>query len=169
MTLRGDNLPWYKQAWPWILISGPAVVVVAGFITLWLAITSWDGLVADDYYKQGLTVNQRLHRDQQAGNLGLRADLMRADLNVRLLLSAEGNAGLPEAISIKLAHPTRAGLDQMVKMVSEGQGFYSGKLAADVSGRWLVTIEDPAGQWRLHGEWLADSEEPLRLSAKAEK
>jgi hypothetical protein len=54
-------------------------------------------------------------------------------------------------------------------MVSEGQGFYSGKLAAEVSGRWLVSIEDPAGQWRLQGEWQADSEEPLRLAAKAGK
>jgi hypothetical protein len=54
-------------------------------------------------------------------------------------------------------------------MVSEGQGFYSGKLATEVSGRWLVSIEDPAGQWRLQGEWQADSEEPLRLAAKAGK
>lgn len=54
-------------------------------------------------------------------------------------------------------------------MISEGQGFYSGKLAVGVSGRWLVSIEDPAGQWRLQGEWQADSEEPLRLVAKAGK
>jgi hypothetical protein len=56
-----------------------------------------------------------------------------------------------------------------VALLEEGQGFYSGKLAGDVAGRWLVSIEDPAGQWRLHGEWLADSEEPLRLKAQGEK
>ena len=48
MTLRSENQPWYKDRWPWILMAGPAVVVVAGFITLWLAISSDDGLVSDD-------------------------------------------------------------------------------------------------------------------------
>lgn len=169
MTLRSDNQPWYKEPWPWFLMSGPAIVIVAGFITLWLAIDSNDGLVTDDYYKQGLAVNQRLHRDQQAASLGLRADLMRSDLNLRLLIGADASSKVPEAIVLKLAHLTRAGQDQAVQMVSEGQGFYSGKMSADVSGRWLVSIEDPAGQWRLQGEWQADSVEPLRLTAKAEK
>ena len=36
-------------------------------------------------------------------------------------------------------------------------------------GRWLVSLEDPLGQWRLQGDWLADSVEPLRLTAKADK
>jgi uncharacterized protein len=169
MTLRNNNRPWYKEPWPWILISGPAIVVVAGFVTAWLAIVSNDGLVTDDYYKQGLSVNQRLQRDHVAGGLGLHADVMRSDMNIRLLLGADASAQLPEALILKMAHPTRAGQDQLVQMVSEGQGFYSGKLAADVSGRWLVSIEDPAGQWRLQGEWQAGSVEPLRLSAKADK
>jgi hypothetical protein len=169
MRLRNDNGPWYKEPWPWILISGPAIVVVAGFITVWLAVVSNDGLVTDDYYKQGLTVNQRLQRDHVAGSLGLHADVMRSDMSIRLLLSADAVAQMPDVIALKLAHPTRAGQDQLVQMVSEGQGFYSGKLTADVSGRWLVSIEDPAGQWRLQGEWQADSVEPLRLTAKADK
>lgn len=169
MSLRSDNQPWYKERWPWILMAGPGIVIIAGAITLWLAVISNDGLVTDDYYKQGLAVNQQLHRDRLASNLGLRADVMRAGGNVRLLLGAEGDAKLPQAITLKLAHPTRAGQDQAIQMVLEGQGFYSGKLAAEVSGRWLVSIEDPAGQWRLQGEWQADAEEPLRLVARAGK
>jgi len=169
MTLRSNNQPWYKERWPWILMAGPAVVIVAGVITLWLAVVSNDGLVTDDYYKQGLAVNQQLHREHQAGSLGLHADVMRAGANIRLLIAADGDAKLPSALFLKLAHPTRAGQDQSVRMSSEGQGFYSGKLAAEVTGRWLVSIEDPAGQWRLQGEWQADSEEPLRLVAKADK
>lgn len=169
MTLRSDSQPWYKQRWPWILMAGPGLVVVAGIITIYLAVVSNDGLVTDDYYKQGMTVNQRLQRDHQASALGLHADVMRSDLNVRLLIAASGDAKLPEVIILKLAFPTRAGLDQAVEMVSEGQGFYSGKLSADLTGRWLVSLEDPAGQWRLQGEWLADSVEPLRLVAKVEK
>ena len=42
-----------------------------GLITLWLAITSFDGLVADDYYKQGLAINQTLARADAAQELRL--------------------------------------------------------------------------------------------------
>ena len=63
MILRSNNQPWYKERWPWILMAGPALVIVAGIITVWLAVISNDGLVSDDYYKQGLAVNQRLQRD----------------------------------------------------------------------------------------------------------
>jgi hypothetical protein len=94
---------------------------------------------------------------------------MRSGLNVRLMLTADAAANLPTALVLKLAYPTRAGQDQLVEMVSERPGFYDGKLNADLHGRWLVSIEDPAGQWRLQGEWQADSEEPLRLDAKAGK
>lgn len=169
MTLSSDNGPWYKQRWPWILMAGPGVVIVAGIVTLWLAVVSNDGLVTDDYYKQGLAVNQRLQRDHAAASLGLRADLMQAGLNVRLLLGSDAPVALPEAITVRLSHPTRAGFDQLVTLRSEGGDVYGGKLAAEIEGRWLVAIEDPAGQWRLHGEWLVDSGEPLRLTAKAAK
>jgi hypothetical protein len=169
MTLKTDNQPWYKERWPWFLMAGPGIVIIAGFITLWLAVVSYDGLVSDDYYKQGLEVNQSLQRDHLASNLGLHGDVMRSGVNLRLLLSAESDAGLPAELVLRLAHPTRAGQDQLVKMVLEGQGFYSGKLAAEVSGRWLVSIEDPAGRWRLQGDWQADSMDPLRLTARQGK
>ncbi|WP_371324702.1 FixH family protein [Dechloromonas sp. ZY10] len=157
-------VPWYKQRWPWLLIAGPALVVVAGAITVWLAVVSNDGLVVDDYYKQGLAVNQRLHRDQQASDLGMAADLMRSGANVRLLLTAGLETQMPSEVAIKISHPTRAGQDQILRVTQEAPGFYSGKLTDEIAGRWLVTIEDPAAKWRLHGEWHADSDEPLHLS-----
>ena len=30
--------PWWKQLWPWLLISGPALAMVACVITIYLAI-----------------------------------------------------------------------------------------------------------------------------------
>lgn len=170
MTLSGKPVPWYKQRWPWILMAGPAVVVVAGVVTLWLAISSNDGLVSDDYYKEGLAVNQQLKRDLGASQLGLQADVMRSGQKLRLLiqLGAGSRDGLPEVITLKFTHPTRAGHDQNIKMSSQGGGLYSGEFPVDLSGRWIVSLEDPAGQWRLQGEWLTDSGEPLRLAAKAD-
>lgn len=49
----GQDVPWYRQFWPWFIIALPASAVVAGFITLWLAITNPDGLVvSDDQYQR---------------------------------------------------------------------------------------------------------------------
>lgn len=31
--------PWYKERWPWILMAGPAIVVVGCIITIYLAFT----------------------------------------------------------------------------------------------------------------------------------
>lgn len=164
-----DKNPWYKEPWPWILMAGPAIVIVAGVITTWLAVVSNDGLVSDDYYKQGMTLNQRLQRDHKAEALGLHADVMRSEQNVRLLIGAGTDVKLPEVVSVKLAHPTQAGRDQLIKMTSEGQGFYGGQMSVAVAGRWIVSIEDPSGDWRLQGEWLVDSGEALRLVARASK
>ena len=90
---------------------------------------------------------------------------MRSGDGVRLFLRAETAVALPERLTVKLAHPTRAGQDQLMEMQAQGQGFYAGHLQGEISGRWLVSIEDPAGKWRLHGDWKTDSLEPLRLVA----
>jgi hypothetical protein len=51
--VTGQDLPWYRQFWPWFIIALPAAVVVASFFTLWLAISNPDHLVLDeDEYRQ---------------------------------------------------------------------------------------------------------------------
>jgi hypothetical protein len=47
-SLPGQNLPWYRQFWPWFIIALPAAAVIASFFTLWLAISNPDYLVVDD-------------------------------------------------------------------------------------------------------------------------
>jgi len=34
MTVQSGK-PWYREPWPWILMSGPAAVLVAGAATIW--------------------------------------------------------------------------------------------------------------------------------------
>lgn len=43
-----DTKPWWKYGYLWLVISGPAVVVVAGFYTLWLAIDSPNIVLTDE-------------------------------------------------------------------------------------------------------------------------
>jgi hypothetical protein len=44
---RGANaepadLPWWRHAMVWLVISGPLAVLIAGFVTLWIAWTHID-------------------------------------------------------------------------------------------------------------------------------
>ena len=59
-----DSGPWWKYPLVWMVIAGPAVVVVAGFTTLWLAIRTPDPVVAGDYYRRGIEINEALARDK---------------------------------------------------------------------------------------------------------
>jgi hypothetical protein len=48
--------PWYRQLWPWLLIIPPAVAVIGGGLTLYLAITRPDALVRQDCVKDGVVM-----------------------------------------------------------------------------------------------------------------
>ena len=49
--------PWYREPWVWLMIALPASAVVGGIITIYLAVSTSDGLVVDDYYKRGKAIN----------------------------------------------------------------------------------------------------------------
>ncbi|MDO5086210.1 MAG: nitrogen fixation protein FixH [Comamonadaceae bacterium] len=40
--------PWWRHPYMWLVVGGPAVVVVAGFVTLYLAIRSPDYVYKDE-------------------------------------------------------------------------------------------------------------------------
>lgn len=60
--------PWWKFGHVWLVLSGPAIVVVAGFITLWLAIRSPDPVVTSDEYRQSVKTT-RAHEASDATSL----------------------------------------------------------------------------------------------------
>ena len=107
-------------------MAGPAITVVAGFATLAIALATDDGLVADDYYKQGLAVNQVLRRDARARELHLAAAAKFSGAEVRVTLRGTGEI-FPE-LRLRLVHATRSGRDRIVVLRASGQA-----LSADFS------------------------------------
>jgi hypothetical protein len=134
-------------------MSGPAVVVVAGFITLYLAVSGQDGLVVDDYYKQGKAINQALHRDDVARQAGLTATVNFDQTQDRVNVAVTRADGSPvtEALTLSLVHATRSGFDNVVNLTTNADG-YTGKLPALRTGKWNVLLEDKNKQWRLQQE-----------------
>lgn len=171
ITYRPDLAkPWYRERWPWLLMAGPFIVIVAGFITAWLAIRSSDGLVDDDYYKQGLAVSQRVERDQRAHDLGIKAEIVMqaaegAAPELRVFLRGQPGFLPPDELALRITHPTRSGLDQRVALHAIGSGLYAARLPAALNGRWHFALEDAAAGWRLLGEWNVGEESSLSLPA----
>lgn len=56
--------PWWRYGHVWLLIAGPAAVIVAGFVTLWLAVRSPDPVIDADYYRRGIEINKALAREK---------------------------------------------------------------------------------------------------------
>jgi hypothetical protein len=67
MSEQHMNKPWYRQMWPWLLISGPAIAAIGCMITIYLAVTLYaDKPVRDGVIKRGLKVEQlKVERDRK--------------------------------------------------------------------------------------------------------
>jgi hypothetical protein len=140
-----QSKPWYRERWPWILMAGPAAVLLAGAVTTWIAFASADGVVAGDYYKRGLAINQDLQREKRAQQRAIEADVTLGSGRIRVRLSGAA----PEALFGHLVHATRAGHDQRLRLAQVAPGLYETEMPALPAGRWRIVLEDPRREWRL--------------------
>lgn len=165
MEKTTDKGPWYRQPWPWILMAPLVVTAIAGTVTIWLAVTTADGLVEDDYYKQGLAVNQQLERDQAAVAQGVHADLMLSADGKSIRANLTAQTPLANELGLRLTHPTRKGFDQQAVLVRQADGLYAAELPAAINGRRIVVLESDQGGWRLVGDWDSAKLDAISLGA----
>jgi hypothetical protein len=160
--LAASQPPWYRERWPWLLAIMPTTAVIAGFITLWLAIKSDDGLVTDDYYKDGLAINKIIERDEFARqhHIGAIAHLKGSAISLQL----DGSLlTLPDSLRFTLSHPTRKGLDHVVLLTRTPSGFYEGKVDALLDAHYDIILEPLEGGWRIAGMWHPAEGETLSM------
>ncbi len=149
-------------------MAGPAIVIVAGFVTAWLAIVSNDGLVDDNYYKVGLSVNQELKQRQLASELNIKAMFTLLDNGqvVQVALTGLPQAALPDSLQLRLVHPTRKGEDQTVNLIRQDNVFKGTLMTKAGAGRWRVVLEDHMAGWRMDGVWDIQSHSGVTVFAR---
>jgi uncharacterized protein len=161
--------PWYKHRWPWLLMLGPFVVVVAGIITGWLAYTNQDALVVDDYYKQGKTINQDLRRERVAASMKLEATLRYEPDGGKLVGTiASHSQPLPAKLFITLVHSTQPGKDLTLNAQSDQEGRFTVGLPMLDMARWQIVIEGEQRDWRLGATWAWPQQRSVELKAGAD-
>ena len=57
--------PWWKVRPMWLVVLGPVTVVIAGFVTLYIALRVPDPVVAEDYYRKGLEISKMKAEEAQ--------------------------------------------------------------------------------------------------------
>jgi len=141
---------WYQQPMMWLVIAIPLSAVFVGAIMLTLSITTFDGLVEDDYYKKGKEINQLLARDEFAMSNGIRADVNIDDKTgvIVIDLKSTANYEFPNNMGLSLLHPTQSKQDVKLLLTQGPDGrYYSELLRPLTPGRWYFRVSEP--NWRL--------------------
>lgn len=157
--------PWYRQFWPWFIISVPAATVIGCMITIFLAVTRPDSLVVDDYSRIAQTTERRFRMADAASELGLQGRLQvaagRGSVEVQLeQAGAVGRRHLdwPDTLLLELSHPTVPAKDMdilLTRTPTAGEATYRAQLAPMTAERWYAAVEslgEAAAGWRLTGE-----------------
>ncbi|MBD3648953.1 MAG: FixH family protein [Pseudomonadales bacterium] len=149
--------PWYKQGWPWILMAIPFSAVLFGMFMLFMAGRHPDDLVSDDYYRDGLAINQQLARNERAVDEGIGIRLM--DIVGDQVRFSVSNA-TDSAILLSLHHVVYREKDRQVVLYPDVQpGVYSTDDPA------LATLIQSPGIWYMEFE---GADEPWRIQHRVE-
>jgi hypothetical protein len=161
---REDTEPWYKQFWPWFLISLPLSVVIASIFTINIAIQTDDGLVSDDYYKEGLGIHKDADSSTLAKTLGIAA-AVRFDPETGAI-TVTFDKPLPvqgDVLSLKVTHPTRPNQDQLVQLTPSDGLAYLGRLDPLGPARWKLELRPDDRSWRIEGRLALPDTPTARL------
>lgn len=145
--------PWYKQPWLWLVIAIPASSVAFGVLMVVVAGQNPDDLVADDYYKEGLAINEQLARDKNAGRRDIEARLLGTGGGVRFRLTNVTDS----AVVLNMHHVVDRERDRRIVLYPEDEpGVYAvdDKALAQTfttQGIWYLEFEGVDDPWRLQG------------------
>jgi hypothetical protein len=167
--------PWYKEPWPWLLMLGPALVVLAGVHMLIVSLNMNHDLVVDDYYKEGQGIH--LNQDKQKAALAAKVQsdiFVSADAQkIRLILT--GDLALPPDLQLSFFHPLEKKYDitltlhptDMPPLVNGQTPVYTYELAVPPlpkAKHWYVRLENIPATWQLDGSWFPEKTDiPLQL------
>jgi hypothetical protein len=167
MQSNEHSKPWYNYPLVWMMVLIPFSAVIMGVIMIWLAVDTDDGLVADDYYKQGLEINRVIERDKKAAELGLSA-IIEFDNSTRIIKIQFDKGSLeffPKSLPLHLQHATRENSDITVLLDHGIDNQYIGHVNQSISeGVWYFEIAD--ADWKLNARSHVRSKNIIHLKSE---
>lgn len=147
---KSQKNPWYKEPVCWLAFAPAIAGVLVGLTLLTVGILNYDGVVHEDYYKEGRGINQSFERDQVSRDLGLIASLRFTRDQLQMDLSGQLDT-YPDQLVVLMENPTRSALDFSVPVQHLQGGRYLGNLPRDPEHNWDIKLYGPEREWRLYG------------------
>lgn len=164
-------LPWYRQFWFWF-VFGPLIfiIILCGF-TVTTAFYYADDVVTDNYYKDGVMINQLFQQDERAEALGLTAtitfDRKTREVLVLLKHAKPLQNELPKQLLLFMDNPVKKNKDQHVLLQEVSAGEYRAALQSPPEYSWYLALVPEADvSNRKKAEWLLSGEINLALTAE---
>ncbi len=158
--------PWHSYPLVWMMIFIPFSAVIMGVVMISLAINTDDGLVADDYYKRGLAINDVIVLDQKAAELAVEA-VIEFD-NTSKAIKLQFDKGLLEkyqdTLQLHFQHATRANSDVSIILNHGIDNQYIGNLNRSIpDGIWYFELKD--SDWKLNARSHVRDTNVIRLQS----
>lgn len=145
-----------RRAWReplvWLVWGLPALVVVAGFATLAIAIRAGgaDAVPAEVRRTAQIQVED-LAADRVALDIALRGELAVAPGTGAVALTLASRDAIRETrLRLRLSHPSRAD-DDLELLLTRGGEAWHGRLPATASHAWNLDLAPLDARWRLAG------------------
>lgn len=144
------NLSREFNAWPLTLCAIPFAAVLFGILMVSVASVFPDDVVVDDYYKEGMAINERLADSEKAVALGISAEIYLDGERVSAKILGSSN-GLHQ---LSFHHVTDSTQDVTLNLTKQGDRF----VAREVSeiqhqlsrpGIWYVDMTGVEQGWRI--------------------
>lgn len=163
-----QTTPWYRQFWPWFLISLPATAVIACIITIVIAVQNKPSIVTENYYLEGMSINERIKQDQRATDLSMQANLLFSEATgkVNVYLSGDGQAS--DILILAISAPGNEQLDRTYTLKAINSNLFISALPELPAGRFYISLEPEHREWRLLGETVLPRQDTLLLGNKGE-
>lgn len=133
----------------WMMIGVPLASVIAGIITIVVAVRSGGQDTAIDQVRRTAQIQQTdLSADRQALQRGLSATLVRE--GDRFEVQVLGGIDPTRSLLLRLEHPTEASQDRVIEMVPAGDRWTASHTLPAAAG-WTLSLQSSEGDWRLDG------------------
>ena len=167
--------PWYKQKWPWLIMSLPFFTVVAGIITYQIAANNPASLVNDDYFKEGLAINQSLGKQRYAKELGLSVEFLIEKesqlISIKLTKNLKSNQINSETLNLDseylvlyFSHPTQQKKDKTIQLTRLTENEFVAELPDIPQADWHIRLTDNTQLWEIKSRWMVPQNQSLLIN-----
>lgn len=136
-----------RGSWiPWLFVAFFVLVVAVNGTMIWLAMSSWTGLAANQAYDKGLQYNRNLEAAHRQAALGWQPRLtarLVTDATVEAELQvtdARGQLLLGAAVVAEFERPTSEGADFRVVLSPASLGAYRASFELPMIGAWNAHV-----------------------------